>query len=247
MRAVNLLPEADRPRRRPTGPGSARRPYVVLGVLGALLVMVTLYVLTANQVTSREDKADQLEIETRETQAQVRALGPFGNFMQVAQTRTAAVKQLAESRFDWERLLRELSLVLPPDAWLTDADASLTPGESAGATGVGGSSGSSGSSGSASASAEASDSDGPAMTLKGCAKRQPSVAQLMVRLKRMHRVEDVTLAQSAKGDSSGGEGSSSECGNSYAFELMVSFSSAVPVQAVPPGRERVPVSLGGGA
>jgi Tfp pilus assembly protein PilN len=215
----------------------------VIGLLGALLMMVTLYVLTANQVTSREDKADQLEVETREAQAQVRALGPFGDFSQVAQSRTAAVKQLAESRFDWERLLRELSLVLPKDAWLTDADASLN-GESAGATGAGGSSASSGST---STGSEASGSDGPAMTLKGCAKRQPSVAELMLRLKRMHRVEDVTLAQSAKGDSSGGEGSSSECGRSYAFELRVSFSSAVPVQSAPPGRRRVPVSLGGGA
>ena len=224
MKAVNLLPEADRPRQRPAGPAADRRPYVVVGVLGALLVMVTLYVLTANQVTSREDKA---------------ALGPFGDFSQVAQTRTAAVKQLAESRFDWERLLRELSLVLPEDAWLTDADAALKPGESAGSTGAGGAS-SSGSSGSSSAGSEASSSEGPAMTLKGCAKRQPSVAELMVRLKRMHRVEDVTLAQSSKGDSAGGEASSSECGSSYAFELLVSFSSTAPVQAAPPGRHARP-------
>jgi Tfp pilus assembly protein PilN len=246
VKAVNLLPETDQPRQRPAGPAAGRRPYAVVGVLGALLVMVTLYVLTANQVTSREDKADQLEVETREAQAQVRALGPFGDFSQVAQTRTAAVKQLTESRFDWERLLRELSLVLPDDAWLTDADAALKPGESAGSTGAGGAS-SSGSSGSASAGSEASSAEGPAMTLKGCAKRQPAVAELMVRVKRMHRVEDVTLAQSSKGDSAGGEASSSECGSSYAFELLVSFSSTAPVQATPPGRKRVPVSLGGGA
>ena len=32
----------------------------------------------------------------------------------------ATVTSLADSRFDWERVMRELSLVLPADVWLTE-------------------------------------------------------------------------------------------------------------------------------
>ncbi len=234
MRPVNLLPEGDRPRQRAADGTSPNRAYPLLGVLGALLVMVTLYVLTANQVTSREDKAAQVAGEADRAEAKAKSLSPFGDFAQTAQTRTAAVKQLAEGRFDWERLLRELSLVLPADTWLTEADAATLPGEGDGGTDT-----------------AQPTVNGPSAKLKGCAKRQPSVAKLMLRLRRMHRVEDVLLQESATGDSSGeagasGGASSSDCGRAYAFDITVVFTATPPASALPPGRKRVPVSLGGG-
>lgn len=232
MRPVNLLPEADRPRRRPAAAGSGRRSYAVLGTLAALLLMVTLYVLTANQVTSREDEATRIATEASAAEAKAQALSPFGDFAEVARTRTASVKQLAESRFDWERLLRELSLVLPEDTWLTEADASTTPDQGDGASGA--------------TEAPAGASTGPAATLKGCARRQPAVAKLMLRLRRMHRVDDVVLQESASGDSAESGTSSEGCGRGYAFDVTVVFDPAAPASAAPPGNKRVPVSLGGG-
>ena len=232
MRPVNLLPEGDRPRRRPTASSSGNRSYALLGILAALLSMVTLYVLTANQVTSREDEATQASSEADATEAKAQALSPFGDFAEVAQTRTTSVKQLAEGRFDWERLLRELSLVLPEDTWLTEADASTTPQKEDAASGA--------------ADTAAGASTGPTATLKGCAKRQPAVAKLMVRLQRMHRVDDVLLQESASGDSAESGTTSEGCGRAYAFDLTVVFDPAAPASAAPPGNKRVPVSLGGG-
>lgn len=230
MRPVNLLPESDRPRRRPTGDASANRAYPLLGALAALLAMVTLYVLSANQVTSRENEAAEVASQATAAEAKVKALSPFGDFAQTAQTRTTSVKQLADSRFDWERLLRELSLVLPSDTWLTEADASTTPSEDDGAD------------------AAQTAASGPAAKLKGCVRRQPSLAKLMLRLGRMHRVEDVLLQQSATGDSAGeaGGSGSSECGKAYAFDLTVVFAATPPASPAPDGQKRVPVSLGGG-
>ena len=34
---------------------------------------------------------------------------------------------LADSRFDWERVMRELSLILPDDVWLTNLTGKASP------------------------------------------------------------------------------------------------------------------------
>ena len=36
---------------------------------------------------------------------------------------------LADSRFDWERVMRELALILPGDVWLTSLDRHRQPGQ----------------------------------------------------------------------------------------------------------------------
>ncbi len=78
----------------------------------------------------------------------------------------------------------------------------------------------------------------------------------MVRLRQMHRVDDVQLKESSKSpdgtaSSSGDSGSSlsSEgCGTAYSFELTVLFEETEPVTAPKSGSgsPRVPARLGGG-
>ena len=230
MKPVNLLPEEHRPRGGTGGrQGSA---YVVLGVLGALFLATLLYVLTASQVSSRERDAARAQREAQQAEARFAALGAYGNFARIEQTRATSVKSLAGARFDWERLIRKLALVLPKGTWLTEVDASVVPSsEDAGAPKV----------------------TGPSAKIAGCAQRQPDVARLMVRLRRLHRVSDVTLTESAKEeqDSGGGApvagpgGASQEgCSGRYKFDLTVAFE-ALPAGAGA-GQARVPASLGGG-
>ena len=123
MRPVNLLPESQR-RRAPTTDGKSS--YVVLGVLAALVLMTGLYVVTANQVTSRSNEAALASAEADRLEAKVASLGAFGNFAQIKETRVASVRQLATQRFDWERLMLELARVLPSDGWLQSAEASAS-------------------------------------------------------------------------------------------------------------------------
>jgi Tfp pilus assembly protein PilN len=107
----------------------------VLGVLVALLVGVVAYVLTANQVTSKKDELAAVTQEAQTTQAKVAALGSFGNFASIKQTREQSVAQLAQARLDWERLMRELARVLPADVFINNLDAAATATASADAAG----------------------------------------------------------------------------------------------------------------
>ena len=123
MKPVNLLPESQR-RRRPEGGGNSS--YLVLGVLVALLVMTALYVTTANKATSRANATAAASAEAEQLEARANELGAFGDFAQIKETRVASVRQLADARFDWERLMREVSRVLPSGGWFKTVNASTT-------------------------------------------------------------------------------------------------------------------------
>jgi Tfp pilus assembly protein PilN len=223
VKPVNLLPESQR-RRRPRQ-SDGKSAYVVLGVLGALLAMSGLYVVTSNQVTSRTDAAAAASTEADRLEAQVARLGSFADFAQIKQARVASVRQLATDRFDWERLMLEVARVLPSNGWLQSVEASST-GLDAGAV-------------------AAAPSGGPAATFSGCLPRHSDVADLMLRLGRMHRVEDVTLTESGVEDELGAP-SVDGCGHYRHFEIGVTFAAALSGEA-PDGERRVPASLGGGS
>ena len=92
---------------------------------------------------------------------------------------------LADSRFDWERVMRELSLVLPGDVWLVGLDATATPSTSVGSSG-GGSSG----------AGLRGAVQGPALELSGCAAGQESVAGFVTALKDIDGVTRVGVESS---------------------------------------------------
>jgi Tfp pilus assembly protein PilN len=225
MKPINLLPGEHRPHR---GGGKSGSAYVVLGVLAVLLAFVAAYVLSANQVTDRESQTTRAKQEADALGQRSGALSPFGDFAQVKTTRTASVRELAEGRFDWERFMRELALVLPRDGWLRAAEASVT-GELTGPA----------------AAAAGTAPAGPAAKITGCTRRQSDVAKLMVRLRELHRVTDVGLKES-KRENQASEAGPESCGRYYAFDVTVSFAPAQGDET-PEGAKRVPTRLGGGS
>jgi Tfp pilus assembly protein PilN len=220
VRPVNLLPEQYR-RRAPTG--RAGGAYIVVGALLAVLIGSALYILASNQVNDRKDELVKVQNETRRAQAEAASLAAFGNFSQVKQTRVDSVRSLSAQRFDFERLTRELAHVLPRGTWIASFDASAKPtGESA--------------------------AGGPTLKLSGCAPAPSAVATVLVRLRKLHRSEDVRLASSAQGAGTGG--ATTACGTNrgkpnYSFELNVDFSPT-PSQSDIIATDKVPASLGGG-
>lgn len=255
MKAVNLLPEKDR-RRRPTGAQSGSA-YAVVGALALLLVAVVVYSITANQVTSRNAEAQKVGREADEAEARAAKLGAFGAFAEMKQTRTASVKRLAAGRFDWERMLREVSRVLPTGVFVTELDASAT-GADQGAGGSGASASGGGAAGSGGAGAGSTPGAGgataqPRLTVSGCAPDQSDVATTMVRLRQLHRAEDVTLAESTREDEGqAGGGTADGCGQTrgrpnFAFTATVLFEPAPTTGDDPRDLRRVPSSLGGGS
>jgi len=231
VRPVNLIPQGQR--QRSPRDGGGKGAYVLLGTLGVLLVMVVAYVLVSNTVTKRQDKAAAAGVEADRLEAQAAAANSYANFAQIAQTRLQSVAGVAQTRFDWERFMRELSLVMPEGSWLQSTDASVT-GELEG------------SSSSTSASTAASTSGTPMANLVGCTPHQSDVARMMVRLRELYRVTDVTLNESTQ-EQAGQPATVDSCGSHYKFDLNVSFAAGRPSTEAPRGAARVPAALGGGS
>jgi len=248
MRAANLLPESDRaPDAARAVAGSGR---AVLAILAVVLLATVAYVLTSNQITSRTDAIAKARTDTAAAQARVSALGPFQKFAQIKQTRLASVEQLASARFDWERLMRELALVLPEGSSLRDVTASATGASEGAATAT---------ATGAPATSTAAPAGTPSAQLTGCATSQREVAVMMVRLRQMHRALDVTLTDStgpsATTSSSGspatgvGDVANTSCApDDYTFDATVSFG---PEPAAAQGGDGLapptPARLGGGS
>ena len=124
MKAVNLIPTEQR--RAQSSGALGGSSYIVLGVLAVLLLMVAGYVLTSNNVNQRKSDAAEAKAEADQLEAEVAARGAYTNFAQLKEARVASVSTIADTRFDWERLMRELSRVMPAGSWLQTTDASVT-------------------------------------------------------------------------------------------------------------------------
>jgi Tfp pilus assembly protein PilN len=232
MKAVNLIPN-DQRRAQASGERSGGG-YVVLGVLGVLLVMAVAYVMTANGVNDSKTKAAKAKQEAHTLEAQASQLQSFTDFSSVKQARLEAVKAAAESRFDWERLIREVSRVMPDGSWLQSTDASVLGDTSGGATPA-----------PTTPAATTTAPTGPTATFVGCTPRQSEVAKILVRLREMHRVTDVKLNESLQ-EEGVQDVTVESCGPNYKFNVTVTFAPADTDEA-PSGSNTVPASLGGGS
>jgi Tfp pilus assembly protein PilN len=233
MKAVNLIP-TDQRRVQASGKGSGSS-YILLGVLATLLVMVAGYVFTANNATKRQNETVAAKAEADRLEAQAAQQKDFTNFAQIKETRLASVSTIAGTRFDWERFMRELSRVIPSGSWVQTTDASVT-GTVAGAEATT----------PAAVPGATAPVPQPKANLVGCTPDQSDAAQMMVRLRQLHRVSDVELNESVT-QASGGEASVENCGRLYQFDLIVTFDPARPEHEAPRGESVVPASLGGGS
>jgi Tfp pilus assembly protein PilN len=230
VRAVNLIPQDQR--RRGTAEGDGKSAPIVLGVLGVLLVMVVVYVLTGNTVAERKSDTKTASAEADQLEARAGAQTGYTDFAQIAITRTESVAAVAATRFDWERFMRELSLVMPEGSWLQSADASVLGDPASGST--------------TTPAADPTAAKTPAANLIGCTPGQDDVARMMVRLRQLYRVDDVQLNESTAG-AKDEEAGVDTCGALYTFNLTVNFTAAEPSTQNPRGTHSVPASLGGGS
>ena len=229
MKAVNLIP-TDQRRAKASGERSGGA-YVVLGVLGVLLVMALAYVMTANGVNDKTSKAAKAQREAETLEAQASQLDSFTDFASIKEQRLAAVLTAAQTRFDWERLIRELSRVMPAGSWLQTTQASVLGDPNAVATPT--------------AAATVAAPTAPSATLVGCTPRQSEVAKILVRLRSLHRVVDVELNESLR-EQGVQDVTVDSCGPLYKFDVTVTFAPAAEAEA-PQGSDSVPASLGGGS
>jgi Tfp pilus assembly protein PilN len=225
MRPVDLTPSGER-RGRVASRRTGFASYLLVGLLVAALAGAGALVVTQRKVSDREDEVVELTRTEAAARARADSLQLFADFQALAQARQATVTSLATSRFDWERVMRELSLVLPSDVWLTDLIGSVTPGVAV--------------EGGVDVPTRAAV-PGPALEMAGCATGQAAVAGFISALEDIDGVTRVGVNSASRPDG-GVSASGASDGDCRTRDSIVRFEILVAFDAVPPPTSVVPTA-----
>jgi Tfp pilus assembly protein PilN len=193
MRAVNLLPrEQKRSRKRLTV--VAQLAVVAPFVVGSLLAAG--YLLTSSKVNDNKSTLQALQDDVAKLPAPTPTPEPQPDLQLALQRdqRIAALGLALKGRLAWDRVLREISAVLPNDVWLTSlsAQSPLAPAATTPTT---------------TTSSSATDAAEPLATgplsLNGYTYSQEGVARFLSRLAVVPALQDVKLLQSAQAEVAG--------------------------------------------
>lgn len=225
MRPVDLIPpEQRRGARAPMRTGPV--PYILVGALVAILAGVALLAVTGSRISETQNELTQVKRENAVAEQEATRLAAYVQFQALHEQRVETIASLADSRFDWERVMRELSLVLPHNVWLTELSASASA--------------SSGSEGGGGASALRGEISGPALELGGCATGQEAVAGFVTALKDIDGVTRVGVQSSelpseeeGAGSSSGGAEGGGQGGECRTRRFIAKFAIVVAFDAAP--------------
>lgn len=189
MRAFNLLPKEELRRDAASGEEGGRRPstvQLVLAVVGLVLVaaLASIFLITNATVADKEAELNDLkgQLAALNVAAEKPAAPEADSALVQEQTnRTGALATALGRRVVWDRLLRELSLVLPENVWLTTLTA-----KTGGAN--------------VDPAAPAPDPNAPVAAstfeLRGYTRKQEDVAQLLSRMSVLPQVATVKLVSS---------------------------------------------------
>lgn len=138
MRAVNLLP---RDAKRANGNVGQNVPAIVAACAGVLVValLAGMYLLENSKVASAQRDLDAAKTELAATPvppAAPRTLSLPPAVAAAQQPLLAAVSNALSQRIAWDRILREFSLVLPTDVWLSSLTLTTPPPGPLSGTGV---------------------------------------------------------------------------------------------------------------
>jgi Tfp pilus assembly protein PilN len=188
LRPVNLIPKDERRGDRAalrTGPFS----YVLIGGLALAVLAVAGLGLTSKQISDRKSEVAQLEQQQQAAEAKAQSLAAFTQFRAAQEARSGTIVSLAQSRFDWQRVLNEFARVIPSDVWLTQMAGTVDPSVTV------------------SNGPEIPERDsvpGPALELLGCAASQDAVARLIANLQEIDGVTRVGLNSSERSENTTG-------------------------------------------
>jgi Tfp pilus assembly protein PilN len=115
MRAVNLLPRDEK--RQRSQPGAVLLTAVLGGVLVTAL-LAGLFLTTSSTVSDRQAEVDSLRAELAATPPAPEAPIDSRGLETEKSQRVVLLGKALGTRVAWDRILREISLVLPEDIWL---------------------------------------------------------------------------------------------------------------------------------
>jgi len=183
MRAINLLPKDE---------SAARRP-VPIPIVAACVGFVVASAFLAFMYISASDKVSSARTALRSAQAAYAAvpapIAPSPVDAQLPleqQARVTAISTVLDQRVDWDRVLREISQVVPSDVWLLSLNAAAPSATTP--------------------AVEAIGTEPSGIVLTGCTYSQDSVARFLARLSVVPDLSSVTLGSSNNGNGTGGGG-----------------------------------------
>ncbi|HEV2712926.1 MAG TPA: PilN domain-containing protein [Gaiellaceae bacterium] len=181
MRAVNLLPRDEKRQRRQ--PGAVTLTAVLGGVL-VTAVLAGLFLMTSSTVSDRRSNLDALRAELAAIPPAEETPNANAGLENEKSQRVTLLGKALGSRVAWDRILREISLVLPEDVWFESLTANApdpnfvpTPGKTEAPQG--------------------------AFTITGYSYSHDGVARLLARLSVLPQLERPTLGSSMVDDSQG--------------------------------------------
>jgi Tfp pilus assembly protein PilN len=182
MRAFNLLPSEEA---RHQTESQRPLPYVLVA-LAAVLVFAALaafYLITGADVTKQRSTVEDLraELAAYQTPDEAPQQDKTAAIAQERAGRTTSLSSALATRLAWDRVLRELALVLPNDVSVDSITATAPAASSA-------------------APPPADGSDPVHFTLNGGTDSQKSVAELLARLSVIPEFSNVALTQASRLD-----------------------------------------------
>ena len=186
MKAVNLLPR-DEPKKGDRRPAAA----VLIGLAAALVVLVVLgggYFLESAKVAQKQTEVDAARAELALVPPPPKPDPVVLTLATQEGQRVAAVQGALNGRIAWDRLLREISRVLPADVWLSSLGLQAPTAAVAPAGGVPPTA-----TPDAAAAAAATT-----FTMDGNAYSHRGVARLLTRLALVPDLENITLKSSTR-------------------------------------------------
>jgi Tfp pilus assembly protein PilN len=179
MRAFNLLPKEEA--RQAKEGAQSPMPYVLVALAGVLVfaALAAFYLMSGTDVTRKKGQVEDLRAELAAYQATAKDSALDGKATTLAAERAGRRSALATAlgnRLAWDRVLREIALVVPDDVRLTIIQ---------GATPLTG------------AVIAPDGSGGNDLTLTGTVESHASVAEFMARLSVIPEVASVRLKEAA--------------------------------------------------
>jgi Tfp pilus assembly protein PilN len=178
VRAVNLLPSEHAPKRR-----GAPVP-VIVGCAGAVVAVGALaagYLQASSKIGGGTSELANLQSQIAALPQPAPLPSTITGLPSLRSERLAAVSTALSQRIAWDRILREVSLVLPDDVWLTSLEAQ-SPNQTGGAP--------------TPPPAPGTAQQPTGFQLDGFTYSQAAVARLLSRLNLIPDLEDVTLTGS---------------------------------------------------
>jgi Tfp pilus assembly protein PilN len=202
MRAVNLLPSQDTDSKAPPTP-------IIAACLGAVVVAAVLammFLSASSQVAAKRSALQRLQAEYLAIPAPPPPSPVVSAIPQQRQNRTTALATVLGQRVAWDRLMREVSQIVPSDVWLVtlnaQAPSTAPPARGQSTTPVQG------------------------FTVTGCTYSQDSVARFLSRLDLVPDLSGVTLGKSAASSSTGATDTGSCPLKMVSFTLVGSVRAA---------------------